>query len=1205
MTTVAARASLLTSRRPEPQNSDSDESSEESSEDLPQSNRQQPRPAVQRPVPAVLNNQISIPDKLAKIEQLLIKFNGSDKIPPLIESLNKNVKLLEGLKLRNLDELRHLEKLGKLEGLSSVYEGLDNLKFLKELERLNDLEHLDSLSKLEVFNDERINQLFVNIDQINSKLVDFTSHGLAATNDKLNAVNSKIDILNLALKPFRESNYANKMIELPNKLGVELARIAENNKITIKEDVISALEGIDKSIKDISNIELIRGLAGIKENLAMLAKSISQLENKDFTESLVLSLLEIKNLIIDGVKTPDMSPGLKNIDSKLTDIQGSLDSISKNNIQLSDLSMVEDNLSKKLAPLTKIKELELLMGSSSSSVVESVEQLKTQLLENHNTLIEKINTSTSDLNDVQQSNVDNFDNLSASIRSLEESIKNFGGLSVDNNKNGIDPEVLGTLITRLDSMDNKIQSVNNNDNSDINEVLITRLDSIDNKIQSVNNSDINEVLVYKLSLIDNKIQSLNNKDGSTPDEMVVLTKRMNDILNDISIRDELNRSNIDSINEKLNEMKAAELESDIALQLSGSNNSIKLEQLDKLSRLDELGKLDGLSRLDELSVITQQLDSIHSILEKGQDNSSENPINNDVIITHLTELKDLINNKITVPENNISELSKQLEVLGNLKELERLNELESLDHLSKLERLDELQGLQGLSQLDKLDTIIEMLQTNSNNEKDSSDPLKILDTKNIEIMIEGITRKLDDISPSNEGNILSAIESIKDKINPSNDSIERLENMINELNSKLEVQSNGENKADIPSELMNTLNQIQRKLDVEGTTKIPDNLMVILQSIQQKLDVEDTTKIPEDLVTMLNQMQQKMDVQSTSRLPDDLTVILQSIQQKLDTPSTSKIPDDLVTTLNQIISKLDTPSTSKIPDDLVTTLNLIISKLDTPSTTRLPEDLVITLNQIISKLDTPSTSKIPEDLITTLNLIISKLDTPSTSKIPDDLIVILQSIQQKLDTQSTPRLPEDLMIAITQIQQKLNSTINLPSDDLISMNAKLDQLILKSDSEVPSKISDDLILKLEEINQKINTKSSNNPDPEVLKTLSTSINSQLQAFQQSNITAVSNLHQKVSGMNTTLNDISTSNIILNKTLDNIKKTYDFTGVINNSLEDIKGKLMTNNSNGAQQQSNIQNQIKSLDDKLDKLNNSFVSMATFLNVLVEKINEKFK
>src|SRR5579863_6414743 len=345
------------------------------------------------------NGKNTMFDKLDKVESLLVKFNGLDKLTNLIEIFTKNLKVLDNLKIKNFDNLQELTNLKKLDGLSAVYEGLGNLKLLEELNRLNELEELEKLKKLDVFDDDRINELFVNLKQVIDKLNELK------TNDRLNDIISKTDIVMLSLKPFREQNYANRMLELPTKLNSDLITIMEGSKLYIKE----MLDKLPNELKDIlkSNQNTAQPLEEIKEILYNINQENQKNVPKDTIEEIVRTIRKTESTTPNkvSVEFPDeLVKHIKSLEITVNRINQNVTDLTKQNAQLSDLTLIEQSINKKIEELPKINggNLEKLVNITNSkinSIEESVGILKKNVSFNEalNSIFEFINLNNDEL----------------------------------------------------------------------------------------------------------------------------------------------------------------------------------------------------------------------------------------------------------------------------------------------------------------------------------------------------------------------------------------------------------------------------------------------------------------------------------------------------------------------------------------------------------------------------------------------------------------------------------------------------------------------------------------------------------------------------------------------------------------------------------------------------------------------------------------
>ena len=836
--------------------SDSSESSSESEESIEETPK--------KTNGTLVINKNPIIDKLTKLEGYLVKFNG---LQNLIDPFQKNVKLLEGLKLKNLDQLKELERLKVLDGVASGLNQLKNLELLKNLEALNEL---DKLEKLDIFNDERINQLFIGVDMIKDKLTSFKSDINEGPLSKVGEINSKLDIITLSLKPFRESGVINKLLDIPNRI----TEIKDNFKVPAE------LLNIPAKLSEI--IAKSAGTSGLQESLNSILKNSAQLSDLSLIESTLIK------------KTDDLKLYL---DQRLNQLQDSFGSSNTSVLDIVDKIITSNGeFSTKLE--TELRQIEATASDNLIQVPEKIDNIfGTRLLEVaediKNEIIKEILQIKNEPGTFDK--IEHLAEIKDALNRLDVKIKQSELETVPKTV----PEHPEDILNGIGSLDETIKACRVEILSEINNLreshnnLTDRLKVIGS--EEGNNTDSTEEILDKLNkyeeILSSKYEELINKQNEISNTLKSNKQDerefLGTVLSTINLNNNITLNNLSEIKGKVNQ---GELLDKLKLIEDNYLNLNQVELLDKLNSIEDKFtsnslNLNQVELLDKLKLIENKLsDNVNQVELLGKLNLIEDKLSTNLNQEELLNKLKLIEDKLTDDVTNLN----QAELLNKLKLIEdklstNLNQEELLDKLNSIG--DKLStNLNQEELLDKLNSIEDRLSTN-------------LDQRELLNKLILIENKLsDNVTNLNQVEILDKLSLIEDKLSDNISNLnqeEMLDKLCTNFNQKEIL-----NKLNlIEDKLITNLNQggLLDKLGSDVPNFNQKELLDKLSILENKLDLIGDTSIPN-----LNQ-EKLLDKLSTNFNQKELLNNLKLIEDKL---GPNLVQEEILSKLSRLEDKL-------------------------------------------------------------------------------------------------------------------------------------------------------------------------------------------------------------------------------------------------------------------------------------------------------------
>ena len=949
--------------------------------------------------PRIMIAKTPMLDSMKKMNELLVKLASTNVLPHLIQNLEIIVKDLNTVNVKDLSNLVYLRELSKLNGVS---EGLSQLVQLKELSKLDLLKELSKLDKLKLLDDERINLSYVSVDAMSSKLSEVKHLIESNTTKNLTEITSKIDILMLSLKPFREASFGSKLLELPSKLtdAVNKSNTDVIKQISLVKEKISTIESKNDMITFEANInsnindkDLI-----INEKIEKLTKDIGDVLNAytKETDQNSITVGTLDNLFNSiHLQLTSIEDKLNN-DELLEKLNESLLKSDKINSPLS--AEAPDNSS------TLIEEFNNRFSGQLIDILQKLNELEIKI--NVDEILVKLDESKLGT-DVLLSKLDESKlNTDGILSKLDESKLNTDGIvsKLDESKLNTDG-----ILSRLD--ENKLNTdgilSRLNENKLNTDGILSKLD--ENKLSN------NEVL-YKLNNIEVKLGNNESKLGTSNENLInnneVLSK-LNEVLIKFSdggvigiILDNLN-INHKEILQELDEIYTKNSEK-LATIENKVQNVAKASQIDMV--FDELEENRNVTILNKLS-------EFGDLIIKSTDNNTN----------VVQELSNLIKNDETRRSSEISRLgeiiSKIVEVFQNDTISGQVNSINQQLLTKEYDTQKIIQILEGIrdapqitediiSKVDKKlnDVIPQILIKELGDMNDRT--IEKVNNSIINLSEEIINRQVPIDISNNNGEVLEKLNELINKEVPNNN-IEVLERLDQLINREVPIDTSN-------IEVLDKLNELINK-------EVPNNNTEVLERLDQLINKEAPNNN--------NEVLDKLDQLINKEVPIDTSN--NEVLDKLDQLINKEAPID--TSNNEVLDKLNELINKEVP-------------IDTSNTEALEKlNELINKQKIINKENQIDINNSNEKVLERLDELINKqTQIPiqvNDTKILERLDQLVNNQAANVLTDGSPNDNEKILGKLDQLINHNNVLASATFDNVIpeKILGKLDQLITQQE----------------------------------------------------------------------------------------------------------------------------------------------------------------
>ncbi len=759
----------------------------------------------------------------------------------------------------------------------------------------------------------------------------------------ISSTNLKIDMLGVDLST-----------EIDNSF--EMVRDFISNTKDMKDQHSTQIEELSDSIKKLET-EFVHNTARFKnaideqfsslENyISAIKECISNGNTSEEIEKLAEKMLAIETALHD---TGDLfSDNLMMVQNKVVDYEKSVNYLAKQTNQklestISEITSIKDEFMKISEcfsdPDNSLSEISNTLKQNFTEISNGIAEMKEnaggnieeQLQKNLSVIEEKLGSLQDILNETNLNNYDKIgdldENINVKISDLKQEISlvktDISEIVSDKTASIAEEfkplkEVIDNFINTgfdsiLETLRSQIELSYLNFSSDVNESLT---ENHDNYLQL---NDAYKDLTEKFAKVEEVINDLNQN------QIGVMTSTITTVEQNIA-------NNFDKTNELLENWKAdlkrIEEKTDsgfISTERTLDSILKHLNNLDQTSSLKEL-KEEFLSKFDYFdSEVTSKLKIINDELDNGNQTSS-------VALKNLQQLLDEINSKVDVLalsdsseriEDLVQSLQEKIDILAATGEKEKVEEMLNALH----EKVDVLVLSDNNEKLDELEDIIKALHdkidilTLSDSEEHIEELVQSLHDKvdvlatsggegRIEELVQSLHDKVDVLALSDDNELMSEIQGIKDLIFEQRKQFEKsgttekaqnvdkyLEKLLSDL-STVEERINGldidKNASDIKDSVMNALLSVADQItfaeeteEIKGfveerTEEINKNLLDVkkqLSSIASSSDSWDYTYTMQDIESDIAKLRIILNDISTSSSKEDISEISQNMHK--------------------------------------------------------------------------------------------------------------------------------------------------------------------------------------------------------------------------------------------------------------------------------------------------------------------------------------
>ena len=759
----------------------------------------------------------------------------------------------------------------------------------------------------------------------------------------ISSTNLKIDMLGVDLST-----------EIDNSF--EMVRDFISNTKDMKDQHSTQIEELSDSIKKLET-EFVHNTARFKnaideqfsslENyISAIKECISNGNTSEEIEKLAEKMLAIETALHD---TGDLfSDNLMMVQNKVVDYEKSVNYLAEQTNQklestISEITSIKDEFMKISEcfsdPDNSLSEISNTLKQNFTEISNGIAEMKEnaggnieeQLQKNLSVIEEKLGSLQDILNETNLNNYDKIgdldENINVKISDLKQEISlvktDISEIVSDKTASIAEEfkplkEVIDNFINTgfdsiLETLRSQIELSYLNFSSDVNESLT---ENHDNYLQL---NDAYKDLTEKFAKVEEVINDLNQN------QIGVMTSTITTVEQNIA-------NNFDKTNELLENWKAdlkrIEEKTDsgfISTERTLDSILKHLNNLDQTSSLKEL-KEEFLSKFDYFdSEVTSKLKIIDDELDNGNQTSS-------VALKNLQQLLDEINSKVDVLalsdsseriEDLVQSLQEKIDILAATGEKEKVEEMLNALH----EKVDVLVLSDNNEKLDELEDIIKALHdkidilTLSDSEEHIEELVQSLHDKvdvlatsggegRIEELVQSLHDKVDVLALSDDNELMSEIQGIKDLIFEQRKQFEKsgttekaqnvdkyLEKLLSDL-STVEERINGldidKNASDIKDSVMNALLSVADQItfaeeteEIKGfveerTEEINKNLLDVkkqLSSIASSSDSWDYTYTMQDIESDIAKLRIILNDISTSSSKEDISEISQNMHK--------------------------------------------------------------------------------------------------------------------------------------------------------------------------------------------------------------------------------------------------------------------------------------------------------------------------------------
>ena len=857
------------------------------------------------------------------------------------------------------------------------------------------------------------------LDEINERFITIAEQNSGNILSGLETASSKIDMLGVDLATEIDNNF--DMV----RDFIESSKKDKNQSIVEFETLSDNIKNLESEFS--SNVQLLKSaleeqLNGIKDYLDSIKNQSDNEVNRDDYEKLAEKMLAVETALHDA--GDNYSDDLMMLQNKISDYIKSIETISSDTTEKLKLSL--DEISD--------------MKSEVLSIIQSISNIKTdeneQVKNLSDTLIPKFNEILVNIADIKES-VDGQigTSIQKSVAVIDEKFANLQELLNENNLRSFDGinDLSDNISNKIDTLRQEVGLIN----TDLSEIINSKTDSIVNEFtplkESINtflNNDFDKIIDSIKSQIELSYLSfsadVNDNMTENHDNYVHLEESYKTLIEKFTkveeIVEDLTKNQLGIVTSTISEVEknfANNIEKTNAI-LDSWKDDVKLIE-DKIMQNSENAQNNIISQITAFiktasSANKKEIKEFIANLIESNNSSAE-------ISSELLNLKD-----------NLTSLHNKVDVLAMSDTTETLEELLSViqDKIDLLTSSDEDEKLiEMLNALhDKVDIAIL-----------SDDDVKIACIKET---LELLNKKIDGFTLSDISKIHEMLQALHDKVDiiVTDSNEEKIENMVQALHDKVDVLALSDESEiiteiqDIKDLIYEQRKQIETFSDTERSENIDKCLKELLSdisNIEEKLVGLDLEKNASDIKDSV--MNAVLSVADQITFVEETEEIKDFVEERTDEINKNLL--DVKKQLNNITNGSDEWDYSYTMQDIesdIAKLRIILNDISASTSKDGINEISQNMHKIASSINSLHSSLTEEQILELKNTI---------EKINDDVLSLSSRTNKLLLTSDesykalTDGLDEFSRIT-TQLQSRIDSLDNNEYNEVIER--KLDNI---------------------------------------------------------------------------------------------------------------------------------------------------------------------
>ncbi len=857
------------------------------------------------------------------------------------------------------------------------------------------------------------------LDEINERFITIAEQNSGNILSGLETASSKIDMLGVDLATEIDNNF--DMV----RDFIESSRKDKNQSIVEFETLSDNIKNLESEFS--SNVQLLKSaleeqLNGIKDYLDSIKNQSDNEVNRDDYEKLAEKMLAVETALHDA--GDNYSDDLMMLQNKISDYIKSIETISSDTTEKLKLSL--DEISD--------------MKSEVLSIIQSISNIKTdeneQVKNLSDTLIPKFNEILVNIADIKES-VDGQigTSIQKSVAVIDEKFANLQELLNENNLRSFDGinDLSDNISNKIDTLRQEVGLIN----TDLSEIINSKTDSIVNEFtplkESINtflNNDFDKIIDSIKSQIELSYLSfsadVNDNMTENHDNYVHLEESYKTLIEKFTkveeIVEDLTKNQLGIVTSTI-----SEVEKNFANNIEKTNTILDSWKDDVKSIEDKIMQNSENAQNNIISQITAFIKTASSANKKEIKEFIANLMENNNLSAEISS--ELLNLK-----DNLTSLHNKVDVIAMSDTTETLEELLSViqDKIDLLTSSDEDEKLiEMLNALhDKVDIAIL-----------SDDDVKIACIKET---LELLNKKIDGFTLSDISKIHEMLQALHDKVDVivTDSNEEKIENMVQALHDKVDVLALSDESEiiteiqDIKDLIYEQRKQIETFSDTERSENIDKCLKELLSdisNIEEKLVGLDLEKNASDIKDSV--MNAVLSVADQITFVEETEEIKDFVEERTDEINKNLL--DVKKQLNNITNGSDEWDYSYTMQDIesdIAKLRIILNDISASTSKDGINEISQNMHKIASSINSLHSSLTEEQILELKNTI---------EKINDDVLSLSSRTNKLLLTSDesykalTDGLDEFSRIT-TQLQSRIDSLDNNEYNEVLER--KLDNI---------------------------------------------------------------------------------------------------------------------------------------------------------------------